>query len=140
MTGYISTNLRQGVIERAGERCEYCLLHQSDAALFGHEVDHIIPEKHQGQTVEGNLALACFECNRYKGSDVASIDPHTGEVTPLFNPRLQSWAEHFGFEGPMIVPLTAVGRVTVNLLRLNAEQRLRRREGLISLSRYPSSK
>lgn len=138
MTSYLSANLRQLVIERAGERCEYCLLHQRDVALFNHEVDHIIPEKHQGQTVESNLALACFECNRYKGSDFASIDPLTGEVTPLFNPRQQSWAEHFSLEGSMIVPLTAVGRVTVRLLRLNEEHRLRRREGLIKLGRYPS--
>jgi hypothetical protein len=23
------------------------------------------------------------------------LDPQTGQVTPLFNPRLQQWIEHF---------------------------------------------
>lgn len=83
MTSYLSANLRQLVIERAGERCEYCLLHQRDVALFNHEVDHIIPEKYQGQTVEGNLALACFECNRYR------------EVISLQSTRLLVKLPHF---------------------------------------------
>jgi hypothetical protein len=136
MTGYISADLRRLVIERASERCEYCLLHQADAALFDHEVDHVIAEKHEGQTTSDNLAFACFECNRYKGSDIASIDPHTGQVTPLFNPRQQIWDDHFTLEGPTIVPLSAEGRATVRMLRLNAEARVRRREGLIGLGKF----
>src|SRR5262245_35673880 len=45
-----------------------------------------------------NLALACFDCNRYKGSDLASLDPETGSLTPLFNPRLDDWSTHFETE------------------------------------------
>lgn len=137
MSSYVSAELRQRVVERANSRCEYCLLHQRDAALFDHEIDHIIAKKHRGQTTSDNLTLACFECNRYKGSDISSIDPQTNKVIPLFNPRQDSWADHFTFEGPSIIPLTAVGRVTVFLLRLNVEPRVRRREGLIALGRYP---
>ncbi len=137
MSSYVSAELRQLVVERADERCEYCLLHQRDAALFDHEIDHVIAEKHRGQTADDNLTLACFECNRYKGSDISSIDPQTNELTPLFNPRQQIWANHFILEGSLIVPLTAVGRVTVVLLRLNVEPRVRRREGLIALGKYP---
>jgi hypothetical protein len=137
MTSYVSVELRQHVIERAGARCEYCLLHKDDSAIFNHEVDHVIAEKHGGKTTADNLAFACFTCNRYKGSDIASIDPHTGSLIQLFNPRLQNWTDHFRLEGSHIVPLTGEGRVTVRLLRLNSEQRLRRREGLISLGPYP---
>jgi hypothetical protein len=137
VSSYISAGQRQLVIERAGKRCEYCLLHQGDAALFDHEIDHIIAEKHGGQTTDDNLAYACFECNRYKSSDIASIDPQTVKLTPLFNPRKQNWLDHFALEGSMIVPLTAEGRATVYLLRLNTEQRVHRREGLIRLGRYP---
>ncbi len=137
MSSYISVELRQYVIERAGHRCEYCLIHQRDAALFSHEIDHIIAEKHGGQTTEANLALACFECNRYKGSDITSIDPQTNGVTLLFDPRQHLWSDHFELEGPLIVPLTAIGRATSFLLRLNTEPRLRRREGLIVLDKYP---
>jgi len=28
-----------------------------------------------------NLALCCTVCNRFKGSDIASVDPDTGQVT-----------------------------------------------------------
>lgn len=137
MSSYISADQRRRVIERAGGRCEYCLLHQSDAALFDHEVDHIIAEKHGGQSSDDNLAFACFECNRYKGSDIASVDPESTVITPLFNPRQDVWTDHFALDGPIIKPLTATGRATVYLLRLNVEPRLQRREGLIALNRYP---
>jgi 5-methylcytosine-specific restriction endonuclease McrA len=137
MTNYIPANQRRRVIERADGRCEYCLIHQTDTALFDHEIDHIISEKHGGPTTDENLAFACFECNRYKGSDIASVDSETGQITPLFNPRQQTWADHFVLDGPLIRPITAEGRTTVYLLRLNAEQRIQRRKGLIILDKYP---
>jgi 5-methylcytosine-specific restriction endonuclease McrA len=62
----ISAALRREVRERAGERCEYCLLAESQA-FFPHEPDHLIAIQHGGETVSPNLALACFDCNRFKG-------------------------------------------------------------------------
>src|SRR5829696_1662399 len=114
----ILASLRREVRERAGERCEYCLLAESQA-FFPHEPDHLIALKHGGETTSTNLALACFDCNRFKGSDIASIDEVTRELVPLFNPRTQRWSEHFHLTGGQIVPLTPVGRVTERLLRLN---------------------
>ena len=70
--------LRRLIRERAGHRCEYCILHEDDAFL-PHEPDHIIAVKHRGETTEGNLAWTCFVCNRGKGSDLASDDETTGE-------------------------------------------------------------
>jgi 5-methylcytosine-specific restriction endonuclease McrA len=32
-------------------------------------LDHVLPIKHGGHTIESNLVLACLECNRHKGSD-----------------------------------------------------------------------
>jgi hypothetical protein len=90
----ISASLRHLVIERAQGRCEYCLIHQ-DVSIYSHEVDHIIALKHGGQTIADNLALSCLPCNRHKGSDFATIDPNSGEIVPLFNPRRQIWEEHF---------------------------------------------
>jgi 5-methylcytosine-specific restriction endonuclease McrA len=50
--------LERLVRERAGSRCEYCRLPQiGSRAPF--EIDHIIPRKHHGRTVAGNLALSC---------------------------------------------------------------------------------
>ncbi len=133
---YISDSLRQQVITRANHRCEYCLIHQEDS-LYVHEVDHIIAEKHRGETVSDNLCLACLDCNRHKGSDVASFDPETEAVTLLFNPRQQRWADHFRLDGARIVPLSPEGRVTVFVLKLNDELRIRARRALMNAGRYP---
>lgn len=97
-----------------------------------------MPLKHQGQTVSHNLALACLECNRYKGSDIAAIDPISGEITPLFNPRVQAWAEHFMLQdNARITGLTPTGRATVVLLRLNDPKRVIQRQILVATKRYP---
>ncbi|MFZ4663697.1 MAG: HNH endonuclease [Caldilineaceae bacterium] len=133
----ISNHLREVVSIRAGFRCEYCLLHRDDEPIYSHEVDHVIAEKHFGQTVAHNLAFACFYCNRFKGTDIASIDPLTGLVVPLFNPRTQRWHEHFTFDGPLIIPLIDIGRATVRLLQMNRVRIVQRRTYLIQLGRYP---
>ena len=133
---YIPEALRRQVIERAEGYCEYCLIHQQDS-LYAHEVDHIIPEKHRGETNEENLCLACLECNRHKGSDFGSFDPETGEVTLLFNPRQQVWGDHFRLDGVRIIPLSPEGRVTIFVLQLNDEMRLLARQSLLEVGRYP---
>ncbi len=135
----ISAALRREVRQRAGERCEYCLLAESNS-FFPHEPDHLIAKKHGGETVSENLALACFDCNRFKGSDVASIDVLTGRLVGLFNPRLQRWSEHFRLEGGRIIPFTEVGRVTEVLLRLNLPARVEVRERLAASGEYPTQK
>ena len=133
---YIPEALRRQVIERASECCEYCLLPQA-ISLYTHEVDHIIAEKHRGETVLENLCLACLECNRAKGSDFGSFDPETGEITLLYNPRQQSWEKHFRLDGARIVPLSPEGRVTTFVLKLNDEIRVRARQGLLEAGKYP---
>ena len=128
----ISAALLREVRERAEERCEYCLLAESQA-VFPHEPDQLIALKHGGETTSANLALACFDCNRFKGSDIASVDTLTGELVALFNPRKQVWSEHFELRGGMIVPLTPVGRVTERLLQLNLGSRVEVRERLLAI-------
>lgn len=127
----LSIHLRQLVIDRAGDRCEYCLLPQA-AALFRHEPDHIVSVQHGGETNESNLALACMRCNRYKGPNIGSIDPLTGKLVPFFNPRIHDWKEHFELEGAIIRPFTPEARVTVKILRLNAEDRVEERLRLLA--------
>ena len=135
MPPYISFELRELVAERARHRCEYCLLPET-ATLHRHEPDHIVPHQHSGITEADNLALACFRCNRLKGPNVGSFDPETGNLVPFFNPRVQEWTGHFALEDAMIVPLTAEGRVTAKLLRLNDEDRLEERRLLLGLGLY----
>ena len=133
---YLPAALRQQVRSRAGNRCEYCMLAEEDA-YFPHEPDHIIAEKHRGTNTLENLALACFDCNRFKGSNIASIDPESGELTSLFNPRTQKWNNHFEIRGGQILPLTAIGRVTERILRLNLPARVEVREMLTEMGDYP---
>lgn len=133
---YVSAVLRRLVSERAGYRCEYCLL-SADFSSFSHEPDHIIPLKHGGETIADNLALACFWCNRLKGSDLATLDPQTGHITPLFNPRLHVWTGHFQLDNAVIIPLTPEGRATSVLLQFNRADRLAMRLLLFELGYYP---
>src|SRR2546423_11663937 len=128
--------LRQAVWQRAQGRCEYCLI-RADDSFLPHEVDHIFALQHRGPTILENLALACFECNRFKGANLSSLDPETGQVTDLYHPRRNRWETHFRLEGATIVPLTPEGRATIALLQLNSEARLRDREALILSARYP---
>ncbi len=78
-------------------------LTKADDCLLPHEPDHIIATKHRGETAVSNLAWMCFICNRAKGSDIASIDPQTGEVVRLFSPRRDSWPEHFSIEDDGVI-------------------------------------
>lgn len=114
------------------------MLSEEDA-YFPHEPDHVIELKHGGATAASNLALACLDCNRFKGSDIASLDPETVVLTPLFNPRVDVWTTHFYVDGGLVVPRTSVGRATVALLRVNALARTEVREELAALGRWPAN-
>lgn len=133
---YIPAELRRLVIERAGGCCEYCRMQVTDR-LLPFEIDHIVAQKHGGETEADNLCLACYRCNGFKGSDIASADPEDGQATFLFHPRRQRWEDHFRLDGAVIVPLTPEGRVTVFLLRLNMPVQIAQRETLIKAGRYP---
>jgi len=137
MTSYIPAALRQLVQDRAGGRCEYCRFPQ-DLAFLGYEIDHVIAEKHGGATTADNLALACVYCNSFKGTDLGSLDPETGQLTAFFNPRTHVWDAHFqvGSDGHL-VPLTPHGRVTVIILRMNELERVVERQLLVEIGRYP---
>ena len=56
----ISDALRAEVARHAGERCEYCLIHELEAG-FPHQVDHIVSRKHGGESTSDNLAYACVD-------------------------------------------------------------------------------
>jgi len=126
---HIPGSVRRKIVERAGNRCEYCLL-PAEVGFFPHEIDHVIAEKHGGKTETDNLAYACWRCNRHKGTDLGSFDPETNGFSPLFNPRTQVWTDHFEFHGEQIVGSTPEGRTTVSLLQLNNNNRVAERTTL----------
>ncbi len=118
MRRHISNNLRQFVIHRAHNRCEYCgLAQQGQAATF--HVDHIFPLSAGGQTTDDNLALACVGCSLHKAARLTALDPETGEDVPLFHPRQEDWLTHFRWDGGHVVGLTQIGRATLTALKMN---------------------
>lgn len=124
---YIPAQLRRLVEDRAGDRCEYCLF-PTQLSFFPHEADHVIPEKHNGKTEAANLALACWRCNRHKGTDLGSFDPETNQFSFLFNPRTQLWSEHFQLQHFQIIGTSPAGRTTTFLLQLNTPERIAERQ------------
>ena len=130
MSSYIPEKLRKEVAERANYRCEYCKMPQLSIQLK-HEPDHILPRKHGGENTLENLAFACFNCNRHKGTDISSFDDLTGILVAFFNPRINIWSEHFQMQNAEIIPLTPEARVTVKILQLNVAERIEQRQVLI---------
>ena len=116
------------VIARAGNRCEYCRMHQSLQGATFH-IEHIIPQSAGGPDASENLALACPSCNLGMSNRMLVADPETGHEVALFNPRKDRWGDHFAW-GPdrQILALSASGRATIAALGLNNPRRLRIRE------------
>src|SRR5436309_3070003 len=110
--GDISPSLHAEVVIRAGNRCEYCRLSQLGQEAAFH-IDHVVPRAAGGPTVPANLALACVSCSLGKWAKQTATDLDSGEEVPLFNPRTQTWGEHFRWEAERIVPLTPTGRATI---------------------------
>ena len=124
-------DLEQLVWSRAGAACEYCRMPQRfDDLPF--EIDHVQAISHGGKTVAGNTALSCFTCNRFKGPNLAGIDPRTGRLSRLFHPRRHTWSRHFRWDGAVLIGLTPIGRATIRVLHMNDLLRVRLRSQLIS--------
>lgn len=124
--------------EQAGVRCGYC---RTSSRIIGQPltIEHITPRSRGGSSNEENLWLSCRRCNQYKGAQIEAIDPETNSLVPLFNPRQQSWPEHFTWsdDGTRIIGLTASGRATVNVLKLNNEDIVTARMLWISVGWHP---
>lgn len=85
------------------------------------QIDHILPRARGGQSTLDNLCLACAACNGFKLDQVEASDPESNRIVKLFHPRQQVWGEHFAWneDETHIVGLTAGGRATVALLKMN---------------------
>src|SRR3989442_6347519 len=111
--------LRDAVVRRAGQRCEYCQL-SAQLQVGGFELDHVVPRSRGGQTDMANVALACPHCNAHKWAHIDGEDTVSGQRVALFNPRTQRWEEHFQWSGSRpfeIVGISAHGRATVTRLQ-----------------------
>lgn len=95
-------------------------------------LEHVIAKQHtpDDENLDNpeRLALACDRCNLLKGPNLSSIDPESGEIVNLFNPRTDNWGEHFTVQTSMIVGVSPTGRATVRLLNMNDRRRVDLRE------------
>ena len=132
----IPESLRRLVAERARHRCEYCLIREG-AFFFSFEVDHIVSIKHEGDTNLENLALACSNCNRHKGPNLGTYLDKQRRFVRLFDPRRDTWSDHFEIDGPIILPKTHIGRATIQVLDMNDTDRVILRQVLVGLGEYP---
>ena len=114
--------LRELARHRAADRCEYCRLRQSADADQPFHLEHVIAQQHGGPTTMSNPAWACQPCNLHKGPNLSGIDPVSGAIVTLFNPRMDRWSEHFrqAADGT-IEGLTPTGRATVAVLDVNGD-------------------
>jgi hypothetical protein len=126
----VNPRLVKEVWRRANSRCEYCGIPFPDYKL-PFQIDHIVARQHGGSSELANLALCCLHCNRHKGPNIAGRDPATDEVQRLFHPRRDLWLEHFQLDGAVLVGLTAIGRVTVQVLAMNEPEFIAAREALL---------
>jgi hypothetical protein len=116
----IPADVDRRVRQAARNRCGYCLSPQH-LVMARLEIEHIVPLAKGGSDDEANLWLACPICNSHKSDKTAGIDPLTGPTVTLFNPRTQSWRDHFAWahDGIQLAGITPVGRATVIALHLS---------------------
>jgi 5-methylcytosine-specific restriction endonuclease McrA len=121
---------------RANQRCEYCQMQQSLQGATFH-IEHVVPKSIGGASDLDNLALACPSCNLHKSDRTQANDPVSGAAVPLFNPRINTWTDHFSWNEFQLEGRTEIGRATIIALHLNTERRLSVRQAEESLRMFP---
>lgn len=133
MSKKIPLYLRNSVNLRANKRCEYCQIPDIDS-YYGFQIDHIISRKHDGETHLDNLAYACPDCNRYKGSDLGTYLNANTDFVRFYNPRKDTWNEHFEIDDAgQITGKTLTGVATTKIFAFNHPDRIIERRILVEL-------
>ncbi|MBK9050232.1 MAG: HNH endonuclease [Chloroflexi bacterium] len=135
---YISIETKRRVFDRAYGYCEYCQS-PSHYGTSSFQIEHIVPTSRGGDNGLRNLALSCPGCNGYKSDRIEAIDPADGELVPLYNPRKQTWHEHFNWneQYSLILGITATGRATVEALQVNRTSLVNLRHALYMIGKHP---
>lgn len=134
----IPTALREAVVLRASKCCEYCKSQDKYSPTF-FTIDHVLPESMDGTSDFENLAYACFLCNRLKSNKLRAFDAITEKWVSLFNPRQNSWNEHFAWneDATKIIGISIIGRCTVNEIKLNRAKLVEYRNCIIPFGTHP---
>ena len=83
--------------------------------------------------------MACWGCNGLKSDCTEAVDPATGKLAPLYNPRKDVWADHFRWveSFTLLIGISPVGRATVSKLQLNRENVVNLRTLLHKFGKHP---
>jgi hypothetical protein len=138
MSVYIPVALRNRLEAMDRGSCAYCQTSETNTGISC-ACDHILPLSKGGATEVDNLCLACRSCNECKGDSTQGIDPLSGDIVALFNPRLQYWYEHFqwSLDGTRIIGHTPTGRATIITLRMNNQKIISARQRWVSAGWHP---
>ena len=129
---------RDFIAHRANGCCEYCKTpHDFSPDTF--EIEHIISLFAGGTNELINLAFSCGGCNNRKSSKIKAIDPTSGLIVDLFNPRTDDWEKHFRWQDnfSIIEGITPTGRATVVQLQLNRKHLINLRKALFAFGVHP---
>jgi hypothetical protein len=135
---YVSKKKKGLVRKRANFCCEYCQsLENFSPQTFS--MEHVIPIILGGNNTLSNLALSCQTCNNHKYNKIEVFDKETQQTIPLFNPRKDTWTEHFKWSDDFknILSLTNIGRVTIKTLDINRPSLLNFRYAVASAGEHP---
>lgn len=133
MSKYVSEKVKVLVAKRANYRCEYCKIYERHSFLSFH-IEHIISLKHGGSSEIDNLAFSCPVCNINKGSDIATFIDESNVPIRFFNPRKDTWSEHFKLElTGYLSPKTKIGEATIKILALNHPDSIIERLSMIKM-------
>ncbi len=126
------------VRNRAKNCCEYCAYPEDYANQF-YAAEHTFPTSKGGKDDVKNYALSCQPCNNHKYNKTEGIDPATGKMVSLFNPRQQKWLDHFVWSPDLILiyAITPIGRATIQTLHLNRKNLQRMRAVLLLIDEHP---
>ncbi|PWK16745.1 HNH endonuclease [Arcicella aurantiaca] len=135
---YISTKNKRLIINRSRGYCEYCQC-PADFSTEPFSIEHIIPRSKNGLDELSNLAYACIGCNIYKSDKTEFLDTLSQAFYPLYNPRTMIWNEHFIWDKSLTVMIgkTAIGRVTIEAIKLNRRPLKNLRRALIAIGEHP---
>ena len=143
MSERVTAKMRQAVAERAKGYCEYCICPDCicpDCFLpQPFSIDHVFPKIRGGKTGFESLALICQGCNNHKYDKIVGLDPESQELTSLYDPRQQVWAEQFAWSSNFqkMIGLTSTGRATIATLKLNRDRVVNLRRVLSYSGNHP---
>ena len=124
--------LERLVRQRADGRCEYCRLPQPASAHCPSRSTTSSPATIKAAPASANLASRLRLLQRLQRPEYPrALTPQLASSRPLFNPRRHKWTHHFRYASGELIGRTAIGRTTVEVLRINGPNLIALRELLM---------